>query len=221
MTSSWAEAALLRQGLYRFVGGALQPPVESTASTLRSAAAYLDDMGTAGYGFHREWSAVVAALNTLNGNGMSADFVRLFASGSDFALCPPVESYYLGDAKGSATGEIGALVSQRARRLGLALVSTPTPPDHIVTEMEIMSAICGREAAAWNADAGPEAVAKLDDEEQFLTAHPVRWVPQFRARVREVGAEGFYRSVIDFAHAYVVHDVDYVRAALAFFEGKA
>jgi TorA maturation chaperone TorD len=221
VTDTWAESALLRQGLYRFAGGALLPPGNDTLDVLRSAAKHLDDLGTGGFAFHRDWVALQDELQQLSGGSLGEEYVRLFASGVDMALCPPVESYYRGDARGSAAGEIGAVVTRKVRSLGLVHTSPSIPPDHIVAEMEVMSALCAREAAAWRTAADTDALARLSEEEDFLAAHLSRWVPLFRDRLREVNAEGLYRALVEFAYAFVVHDLDYVRAARAFHEVPA
>lgn len=221
MSETWAEAARLRQGLYRFAAGALLPPTESTIDTLRNAASYLSAFDIAGYAFYPQWESMAEAIDVAEFERVSRDYVRLFASGTDMALCPPVESFFLSDVAGAASGEVGAAVTRLTRSLGLAATDSIVPPDHAASELEVMSALCARESAAWTAQSGPEAIGRLGDEELFLSTHPARWLPAFARRVREVGAGPPYAAVAEFAHAFTVHDLDYIRAACRYFEGAA
>lgn len=197
------------------------PPDESTVETLENAASLLAGFDIAGYAFYARWQDMVAALGGSTHEGMRRDYVRLFASGTDMALCPPVESYYRSDPSGGAVGEVGAAVVRTMKALGLNRSGRALPADHVASEFEVMSALCGREASAWEMRAGPEAVAVMLDEDRFLSLHLRRWIPSFVERVRDADAPDPYGAIVEFAHALVVHDLDYVRAARRYFEGAA
>ena len=146
--SELAEIARLRQGLYRFFGGALLAPRETWLESLTAAAGYLDGLGIEAYAFYPSWRALVDRIMDLEElSVLEAEYVRLFASGTDDALCPPTESYYRARAEGGGMARVMAELGHEYRALGIAVAGEG--PDHAVTELEVMSSLCASEAHAW------------------------------------------------------------------------
>ena len=208
-----SEVARLRQGLYRFFGAALLAPRVERIEALRASATYLESMNLEDYAFYRDWARLVVVIGeTENADQLAPEYVRLFAAGTSTAYCPPIESYYRAQGNGSATAQVVADLEREYRRLGLAAIAATEPPDHAATELEVMSALCAREAAAWETDRANEADACLSLEAQFLSGHLGRWFPLVRRRIRDSDAGSFYRSLVDAIHAFVVHDGDLIRS---------
>jgi len=222
MTTRWAEVAELRQGLYRFFGGALLPPGDGRIDQLAGAAEYLEDRGIASFAFGTAWFDLSVALRDLpDRERLSADYTRLFASGAVDSLCPLVESFYRAGARSGGTAEVAAAVQRDFGAIGLRPSAPGLPPDHATAELEAMSALAARERQSWLAEE-PEAVrAIVEDESRFLQRHLSIWFPMFHRRVIASDDGGFYGRVVTAAHAFIVHDVDLLQTELALLEGAA
>jgi TorA maturation chaperone TorD len=90
------------------------------------------------------------------------------------------------------------------------LSDTSQAPDHITTELHVMSYLCSIEADNWEAERTELAMEALHSQAAFLKRHLAVWVPPFAANARTAGAKGFYGHLIDLLHAFVVHEADYV-----------
>lgn len=209
--TDWAEIARTRQGLYRFFGGALIAPDEERLASLSAATKLLDGMGLEAYAFHRQWRLLVSAiLDRPSVKILKAEYIRLFASGVDSSFSPPIESFYLTEAKGGAMAALVAALEREYHSLGLTSVTGSEPPDHAATQLEAMSALCDGEAVAWSFGNAANAIAALAGQERFLRGHLAVWFPEFRQRVSGAAPIDFYRTLIDATHAYVVHDADLI-----------
>lgn len=209
----WAAIAATRQGLYRMFGRALLPPEDGLTERLRAAAEYLETRHLTRFAFYPHWLAFRSALlDAPTEAELATTYVRLFASGVDGALCPPTESWYKTDARGGESAELVAAVEQHYRALGFVPIGTAEPPDHAATQLEAMSGLCAREAAAWQARQDHETAAVLESEDQFLRSRLATWFGDFAARVRGTDRNGWYRAVTEVVDAYVVQEVDLVRA---------
>lgn len=209
----WAAIAATRQGLYRTFGRALLPPEEGLTETLQGAADYLEAQDLTRFAFYPHWLTFRRALvDCPTTDELATTYVRLFASGVDGALCPPTESWYKSDARVGGSAELVAALEADYRALGLAAVGTAEPPDHASTQLEAMSALCALEAAAWRTRQDPDAAAALGKEDRFLCAHLGTWFGDFANRVRDRDENGWYGAVTGAVDAFVVQEVDLVRA---------
>ncbi|MDH3731654.1 MAG: molecular chaperone TorD family protein, partial [Acidimicrobiia bacterium] len=173
--------ARLRQGLYRFFGGALIAPDEERLASLTAAANLLDAMGLEAYAFHSQWRSLSDIMRQLpDERALKAEYVRLFASGVDDSFCPPIESYYRAEAKGGGTAALVSSLERQYLALGFTPIDGSEAPDHVATELEVMSALCDREAVAWTLGNAPRAVSTLADQDRFLRYHLASWFPAFR-----------------------------------------
>lgn len=208
-----ADTAQLRQGLYRFFGGALISLDRNQVATLVDAGRLLGEFDLESFAYFGQWQRLMTALAELTPvESLESEYVRLFASGVSRALCPPVESFYLAEAKGGGIADLVSRIEGDYRALGLAPVRGSEPPDHVATECEVMSALCSREASAWGSGSIEEAQAALADQERFLRGHLAVWLPEFRGRVQRAEPAPFYAALLEAAHAFVVHDLDLIRA---------
>jgi len=209
----WAVIAATRQALYRTFGRALLPPESGMTETLRAAADYLEARDLAWLAFYPHWLAFrVALLDAPTDEELATTYVRLFASGVDGALCPPTESWYKTDARSGGTAELVAAIEQDYRTLGFATIGTAEPPDHAATQLEAMSALCRQEAEAWRIQHDADAASALERQDRFLRTHLATWFGDFAARVRRTDQNGWYCSVTEAVDAFVIQEVDLVRA---------
>ncbi len=212
-TPEWAAIAATRQGLYRTFGRALLPPEEGLTVTLQAAADYLEAQDLTHFAFYPYWLSFRSALADPPAvDELATTYVRLFASGVDGALCPPIESWYKTEARFGGTAKLVAALEADYRGLGLAVVGTAEPPDHASTQLEAMSALCAREAEAWRGSRDPDAADALGCQDRFLRAHLATWFGDFAARVRSADPDGWYHAVTKAVDAFVIQEADLVRA---------
>ena len=211
MTES-TDIARTRQGLYRFLGGALLPPAARTFAMLEGAVGVLNQRDIDMFAFSPDWRRLGRHFPVdIAEAGLDVDYVRLFASGMSGALSPPTESYYRVPAKGGGIAEFVADLQHEYRAMGIASVGLDEAPDHIATELEVMAYLCDQEANAWASDQPILAGDVLELESRFLHRHLVVWVPLLRTRVHKARPSSFYRDLVDAVHSFVVHDRDYVQ----------
>jgi TorA maturation chaperone TorD len=218
----WADVALLRQGLYRFFGGALLPPGDGRIDQLGGAASYLESLGIGSFAFGTAWFHLSEMLETPpDRQQLSADYTRLFVSGAVESLCPPVESFYRADARSGAAAGVTAGVERDYAAVGLRSSAAGFPPDHATAELEAMSVLAGKEHQAW-LEEDPEAVSAIvADEMRFLRRHLSVWFPMFHRRVVANDEGGFYGRLVAATHSFTVHDADLMTAARTDLEGAA
>ncbi|MBI2169603.1 MAG: molecular chaperone TorD family protein [Actinobacteria bacterium] len=207
----WGALAQLRQGLYRFFGGALLAPDEERLAALVAATDVLEEWDIDDYAFAPAWRLAVVALHeALPVDEMEGDYVRLFMAGAGGALVPPNESEYVASDGGSAATIVAKLDGDYAAlgysvKPGLAYAS-----DHVAIELEAMATLCHREAHAWDGDDPGGAVAVVRQEWTFLDHHLARWLPPFASRLRAVASPGLYPTLVDATSAFVLHDVELI-----------
>lgn len=210
MTSA-AELARLRQGLYRFFAGVFAPPERVLLEQLIAAAAYLEAMDLDQYAFCREWQRLVNVLiSDASALSLAPEHVRLFASGTKGVLCPPIESFYRAGGRNEATADIVTAIQNDYREMGVTTTGAGEAPDHLTTQLEIMSTLCARESEAWHSELTVDAEQLLDTQARFLRRHLALWLPQLRARVLAAGPHEFYAAALDGVHSFVVHDRDLI-----------
>ncbi len=211
--TEWAHEGRTRQGLYRFIGAAFRPPESDHFELLTSALEILDDRDLDRYAFGRQWRGLLSVWPTGEEGGVNLDveYVRLFASGMKGTPAPLVESHYRVPSRGGGIAEFTAELQREYRSMGLVSVGLAEAPDHVATEFEVMSHLCGVEADAWEADQRGPAWETLGLAGRFLDRHLSVWIPLFARSVRDAQACDFYLELSRLAHAFVIHDADSIR----------
>ncbi|MEA2002566.1 MAG: molecular chaperone TorD family protein [Actinomycetota bacterium] len=210
--TDWADIARTRQGLYRFLGGALLSPSAEMFDVLAQAIGVLEQRDIDMFAFSRDLRRLGRHFPAdVAGDRLDVDYIRLFASGRSGALSPPTESYYRVPAKGGGIAEFVAEMQREYRSMGIGSVGLDEAPDHISTELEVMAYLCDLEAGAWMDEQTRLAGEVLDLEIRFLRRHLAGWVPLLQERVHAAQPTAFYRDLVDTVHSFVVHDKDYVR----------
>jgi TorA maturation chaperone TorD len=211
--TEWVDEARTRQGLYRFIGEALRPPQIERLELLASARDFLDGRDLGRYTYSIEWRrfgdelGAVSAIETL-----AVEYVRLFGVGLRGTPAPPTESFYRVPARDGGIADFVSALQREYRSMGLVSVGRAETPDHISTEMDVMSYLCGVEAQAWDSAQDRLATDTLGVEARFLKGHLAVWVPVLAERARLADADSFYGRLIDLLHAYVVHEADLVHS---------
>lgn len=182
---------------------------------LKSAGDVLAEAGIDSFAFAPQLRAVMLALATPPPIGvLESEYVRLFMAGTDGALCPPIESRYVG--ADAAAGGVAAQLQGAYRDAGLDVAPcSPFTPDHVATEFEFMACLCERERWAWRANRLSAARGILERERTFLANHLGRWIPPFARRVGRVGGAGLYPALAAAADSFVHHDRELVQLLTA------
>jgi TorA maturation chaperone TorD len=210
--NEWAEAASLRQGLYRFFAGAFLPPDERRLQELELSAAYLDTYGVNRFAFAPWWFGLLDAFDDMPGAELlHSEYVRLFLTSSDGTLCPPVESYYRASAEGGGLAELLSDLERNYRRLGVKVQPDSVESvDHISVQLETMAELCRREAEGasnWESETVHKA---LHDQYEFISQHPAAWFPRLAERVAGADPMRFYARLTEATDAYLKHEYDFI-----------
>jgi TorA maturation chaperone TorD len=213
--TEWADDARTRQGLYRFIGVALRPPEAQRLELLASALELLDGRELDRYPYSMAWRRFRDQLSPISTiEPLEIEYVRLFGVGMGGTPATPTESFYRVPARDGGIADFVSRLQIEYRSMGLTSVGSTESPDHISTEMEVMSYLCGVEADAWEAEDVGTAMDTLRTEARFLAAHLAVWVPSFTERARGANATGFYGALVDLLHAFVIHESDFTRSVV-------
>lgn len=214
--TEWADEARARQGLYRFIGSTLLPPERDRLEVLTAAVGILDayDLDRSSYSI--VWRDFVAALNSdAIAEELGVEYVRLFGVGFSGTPAIPTESNYRTPNRDGAVAAFIASLQAEYRSMGLISVVGGEAPDHISTELEVMSFLCGIEADNWETGQETLATETIEIEAAFVRQHLAVWVPVFASRVQASAPAPFYDRASKLLHAFVVHENDYLAAIVA------
>jgi TorA maturation chaperone TorD len=214
--TAWADEARARQGLYRFIGATLLPPERGRLDLLSSAFGILEAYDLDKFPYFIAWRNFVAVLDSdVSPEDLGIEYVRLFGVGFRGTPAIPTESNYRAPNRDGAVASFIASLQAEYRSMGLTSVGSAEAPDHISTELEVMSYLCGVEADAW--ESGHETLAKdtFEAESSFVRNHLAVWIPMFASRVLAANPAPFYERASKLVHAFVIHEDDYLAAIVA------
>ncbi len=93
-------------------------------------------------------------------------------------------------------------------------------PDHITIELELMQRLTDHENQLWDqikstSSDDKQIVAEklrkcLQVQEQFISDHLSKWIPEFVERVAEISDSLFYRKMAELTESVVVSDVEHL-----------
>ena len=200
--------ARLRQGAARLLAAGLLTPTASRSERILDGVVVLEELGSRDFAFGtpiRDW---VDALREADPSSVVTEHVRLFGSGMDGALCPPMSSQYLGGNLHGDPARFAARIEGLMRKSGFSLNDPSLPPDHLVVQLELLSALCKGEAAA--REVGVDVIECLGWQ-QDLVGGLRRWVTTFAHDVTNRDRSGAYGPLAHAISAYVDHDHDLIR----------
>jgi len=214
--TEWVDEARARQGLYRFIGAALLPPERERLELLASSFGILDEYDLDKYPYFIAWRNFVGVLESdVSPEDLGIEYVRLFGVGFRGTPAIPTESDYRAPNRDGVVASFIASLQAEYRSMGLTSLGSAEAPDHIATELEVMSYLCGVEADA--RESGQETLAKdtLEVESRFVRRHLGVWIPMFASRVLAANPAPFYDRASELVHAFVIHEDDYLAAVVA------
>lgn len=216
LPETFQELARFRQGIYRVFSAAFLPPVPERLADLIAGTDALESMGLPYLAFYREWLPWRTALNSIHDVvEVDVEYVRLFATGVHGAASPPTESFYTADPirgeVGEVLAELGALYN--AYRLEPTGAVSDTL-DHISIQLEVMSALCAREAESRAKGNDRRLELTLENQAAFLEQHLGAWLPHFVERIATADADPFYATLGPAVASFIHHDLGVARFAI-------
>ena len=208
------DIARLRQGVHRLAVEGFSPPTTDRLDGVATGLVALEEMGLDDFAFATPWFGVGRVIDEVSVDELGIGYVRLFEAGVRGSACPPVEGAYGVDAR---VGDVAALQAQ-LRSLYLEIGSRPSgfaaTPDHASEEFGAMATLCAYEAAGHETGDVEASNWSLRRQGVLVSEHLGRWVPQFNACVQAVdGIPLFFAALARAAHAFVVHELDWVTLA--------
>jgi len=209
-TVTGSDLARIRQGCYRVLAAGYGRPSAVRTGEIGLGLVALNELGVGAFSFSgalRSWGdALSSAPET-----MATEYVRLFGSGIDGAVCPPIESQHLGVNLVGDPARHAGRIEDLMRRSGFTARSDDRSPDHLIVELELASALCGAEAAE---RAAGDTGRRWLEWQQELVVVLAMWVPGFARTVAERDRSGVYAALSDATAAFVLHEHDLVRVLL-------
>ena len=211
--TEWADEARARQGLYRFIGATLLPPEQERLELLASASGILDEYDLDKSPYSIAWHDFIAIVQSeVSPEDLGIEYVRLFGVGFSGTPATPTESDYRAPNRDGAGAAFVASLQAEYRSMGLISADGGEAPDHISTELEVMSYLCGVEADNWETGQENLAMDTLGIEAGFVRRHLAVWIPVFASRVQAAAPGSFYECATKLVHAFVIHENDYLAA---------
>ncbi|MEK7252447.1 MAG: molecular chaperone TorD family protein [Actinomycetota bacterium] len=210
--NSTADVAHLRQGCFRLLSRGFARPGTHDREAFEQAGTVLDTLGLDAFAFAPAVWGWLDRFALANEAALESEYVRLFESGTDGALCSPMESQHLGSVRAGDAATIAARVESALRRYGV-VVDDGRAPDHVGWQLELGARLCASEQAC--GESGDEAgvTAALHELEE-LTATLGRWVPRLHRSLVRHDRTGVYGSLSGAAVAFLIHEGDLVRRAV-------
>ena len=202
-----ARAAKRRGQVYRWLAIGFYPPDADLVSALHTGR-LVDEVEAATVWLGQDQARLMPHLKSLTDNAsaaaseLEAHYARLFGKSVD--RVPARESAYRWRDASDLLSTCDA-VAQRLRQeyAQFNAASVNGRDDHVAIELEFLSFLCDREAAAWAADAPDEARQLRRRQRTFLDDHLGRWLAEFCRRVRDAAPGTFYAALAVLTDAWL------------------
>ncbi len=210
-TLTGSDLARMRQGCYRVLASGYGAPTLERVAQIDSGLAALEELGLGGFAFGNAIRHWLDGLIAADLDSVAAEQVRLFGAGMDGAVCAPIESQHLGKNLQGDPARHAGRIEDLMRRSGFEPRDGDRPPDHLIVELELASALCGAEAAG---RAEGDTGRRWLEWQQELVGVLAMWVPGFAGTVAERDRSGVFGSLTAATAAFVLHEHDLVRVLL-------
>ncbi len=208
-----AEVAVLRQGCFRLLSRGFVRPRSNNRDAFAQAGVVLDGLGLDAFAFAPAVWDWLDRLAVASEAALESEYVRLFDSAADGALCGPMESQHLGSIRAGDAATIAARVESALRRHGV-VVDDGRAPDHVGWQLELGARLCASEQACRESGDEEGLTAALHELEE-LTTTLGRWVPRLHRSLVRHDRTGVYGSLSAAAVAFLIHEGDLVRRAVS------
>ena len=218
-----SDLARLRQGVYRLFGSVLIYPDQEWMETIPPLAGALIEETTqlTEFGFWGAWENLLLSLQSLDDTdrkALEAVYVKYLMMNDPAEGCAPYESIFI--KREDVAWLIGELDGIYAKEGFSLSPSVNQMPDHASVQLEFLSALCAREADAWERESSEEAVMYLRSQISFLEGHVSRWFPEFSGRLSRRFEGGFYALAADSAWLFMAYEMELIRSLIARYQGE-
>lgn len=203
-------AALGRAGMYRLLGGAFAYPTAERIGELARAAATIAVNAPSGAMRDALASFGAAAYDT-SADVAGGEYVFLFDRD---VRCPAYEGAW-GDGS-QAAGRVARLadIAGFYRAFGLEPAGAqPDSEDHLVAELEFMSAVAMKEAWALEVARSEDVAITRDAETTFMTDHLGRWATGFADAVAAATTLPYYATAATLLRDWIAAEIGTLGAA--------
>ena len=150
------------------------------------------------------------------GRRLGQEFTRLFRGIQEgHGPPPPYVSLYRGQSVGR---DLTLTVLNRYRAAGFGEVEPSVgPQDHLGAKQRFLALLALREAEAWGGGDTDPALARIGQQQGFMDAHLMTWLPAYVARIEAGAREPFYAAAARLTLAFAAEarsDLDLVEAGL-------
>ena len=186
------EIALARKELYSWLSAALYKPEEDILQ--KDFPRFLGEINKIlNYGLEEEISTLESSIGagTISLQSLLIEYSRLFVGPSSL-LAPPYGSYYLDGGRVMGESTLDVINFYRSSKMQLS-PEFKDLPDHIAVEINFLSFLCEFEIKAHEENKAKTAAAIREKELNFLTAHPLKWVSLFTAKIEKEAQLPFYK----------------------------
>ncbi len=219
-----ADLARLRQGVYRLFGSVLLYPDREWMETIPPLAGALveETSQLTAFAFWRAWESLLLALQGLDEpdrKALEAAYVKDLMMNGFADGCAPCESVYIKrEDVAWLMGELDGIYAEEGFSVS---PSDNQMPDHASVQLEFLSALCGREADAWERESSEEAHRYLRRQISFLEGHVSRWFPEFAGRLNRRFENNFYALAANSARLFMAYDMDLIGSLIERYQGEA
>jgi DMSO reductase family type II enzyme chaperone len=196
-----------RGQVYRWLAIGFYPPDAELVSALCSGR-LVDEIEAATAWLGQDQARLMPHLKSLTDSAsvaasdLESHYTRLFGKSVD--RVPSRESAYRWrDASDLLSLCDGVAQTLRQEYAQFNAASVNGRDDHVAVELEFLSFLCDREAAAWAMDAPDEARQLRRRQRTFLDDHLGRWLAEFCQRVRDAAPGTFYAALAALTDAWL------------------
>jgi TorA maturation chaperone TorD len=198
--------ALRRSSIYRALAGALAYPRPGSLADVAGALSTAAESPSLPPAPREALIALAAAARAADPAEIEGEYVFLF---DRQVRCPPYEGGY-GDAaqlagKGAALADVAGFYAAFGLEPSAGQADTE---DHIVAELEFMSALALKEAWALGEDHGEGLAVTRQAQIAFLTDHLGRWAAAFAEALAGATPLPYYRAGARALAAWVERDLE-------------
>jgi len=207
-----AGVAMLRQGCYRLLSRGFARPGADDRDGLLQAGVILDSLELDSFAFAPVIWRWLDRLAVVDWDALGREYVRLFDSAADGAMCGPAESQHLGSLLAGDAGAIAARLDAALRRYGGG-ADDERPPDHVGWQLELGARMSQREWMLRERGDDAASAAVLSDLHN-LAVDLQRWLPGLQRGLSRHDRTGVFRSLGEAAMAFVTHEADLLGGVL-------
>ncbi len=195
-----------RSNIYRLLSLGFRYPSPSVFKTFQNGKFFLELEENISRIPHFRGIKKALFINNVTFSEFEVKFVETFDTGSPLPPCPPYEGFYI-----EPRTAVMLEVSEFYRHFGLAMSQKEGKrefPDHISAELEFLHFLTFQESQ------DPENFeGYLLAEKDFLERHLLKWVPEFRSRLRNSGMP-FYIRLAEVTSGFIACEHEFVASRL-------